>query len=152
MINDLRDITADCHLCIDKEGRWFYEGRQIINPHVLRAFWQALGRDEHQRYHITIPPEICYIEVEETPFVVVAIRGNPDEGITRVMNDMRTLTLEPERLRIGKDNVMYVRLPDGEEARFVRPAYYTLALMMEEDPDGGISLRIGQKRFPIQAG
>jgi hypothetical protein len=44
-------------------------------------------------------------------------------------------------LSIGESNVLYCTLPDGMKVRFSRAAYYTLALMMEEDEEGNVCLR-----------
>lgn len=141
MKEGLRDVTSTCRIHIDKEGRWYYEGSEIINPMVLKAFHEALTRDEKGRYCIVMGNEVCYVEVEDTPFVVSAIRGDPATGLFLRLNTMKTYPLDPKRLSIGKDNVMYYTLPDGSLARFSRQAYYSLALMMEEH-DGAIVLRI----------
>lgn len=145
----LRDITSSCRIRIDKEGKWYYEGNEIINSLVLRNFCDSLERDADGRYRIVMVPEICYIEVEDTPFVVSAIRGDPLTGLFLRLNTMKTYPLEPEKLRIGEENVLYAILPDGMKVRFTRPAYYTLALMMEEDRCGNIVLKTGDAVHPI---
>lgn len=143
MNSDQRDVTSSCRIRIDKEGKWFFEGNEIINPMVLRTFCDALEMDKQDRYRIVIRNEVCYIEVEDTPFVVSAIRGDPHCGLYVRLNTMKTYPLDPENLCIGKDNVLYMILPDGMKVRFSRPAYYSLALMMEEDDSGNIVLKIG---------
>lgn len=145
----LRDVTGGCSIRIDKEGRWYYEGSEIINPMVLSTFCQALQRDEAGRYCIVIEPEICYVEVEDTPFVVSGIRGDLHVGLYVRLNTLETYPLDPTRLSIGQNNVMYITLPDGMKVRFTRPAYYSLALMMEEDGSGFIVLKIQNVAYPI---
>jgi len=142
MTGEFRDVTPSCRIRIDKEGRWFYEKNEIINPLVLRSFCQALGKDEQGKYRIVMNSEICYVEVEDTPFVVSAIRGDPQCGLFFRLNTMETFPLEPGQLCFGEENVLYTMLPDGSKARFNRAAYYALALMMEEDDEGNIILII----------
>ena len=148
MKQGLRDVTASCSIRIDREGRWYYEGSEIINPMVLRAFCQALHRDDRGKYCIVIEPEVCYVEVEDTPFVVSSVRGDPLIGLYVRLNTLETYPLDPAKLSIGKDNVLYITLPDGMKVRFTRPAYYSLALMMEEE-DGYIVLKIRDSAHPI---
>lgn len=148
MEQGLRDVTDSCRIRIDREGRWYYEGSEIINPMVLRAFCQSLRKDEQGRYCIVIEPEVCYVDVEDTPFVVCGVRGDPQVGLYVRLNTMETYPLDPTRLSIGEDNVLYITLPDGMRVRFTRPAYYSLALMMEEE-NGSIVLKIGGTSYPI---
>ncbi|HWR68796.1 MAG TPA: DUF1285 domain-containing protein [Desulfomonilia bacterium] len=148
MKQELRDVTGNCSIRIDREGRWYYEGNEIVNPMVLRTFCRALQKDGQGRYCIVIEPELCYVEVEDTPFVVSGVRGDPQVGLYVRLNTLETYPLDPSRLSIGQDNVLYLTLPEGMKVRFTRPAYYSLALMMEEE-DGFIVLRIRDVAHPI---
>ncbi|HOJ13045.1 MAG TPA: DUF1285 domain-containing protein [Deltaproteobacteria bacterium] len=148
MKDGLRDVTASARIRIDREGRWYYNDAEIVNPMVLRTFFNALTRDDHGRYCLVIEPEICYVEVEDTPLVVSCIRGEPDTGLFLRLNNLETYPLDPSRLSIGDANVLYYTLPDGMKVRFSRQAYYSLALMMEE-LDGSIVLTIAGKPHPI---
>ena len=152
MDRQLRDVTEGCRIRIDKEGKWYYEGCEIINPLVLRAFCDALETDEQGRHRIVIGDELCYIDVEDTPFVISSIRGDPSVGLYIRLNTFQTYPLDPASLCIGQDNVLYFTLPDGMKVRFTRPAYYSLALLMEEDDASGtIVLRIKDIVYPICA-
>jgi hypothetical protein len=149
MDRQLRDVTGGCRIRIDKEGSWFYDGCEIINPLVLRAFCNALETDEHGRHRIVLGDELCYIDVEDTPFVITGIRGDPAIGLYVRLNTMETFPLDPTRLCIGQDNILYITLPTGMKVRFSRKAYYNLALMMEEDENGIIVLKIRDTVYPI---
>lgn len=146
---ELRDVTPGCNIRIDKDGRWYYEGREIINLQILSAFCDALEEDSDGRYRLVIEPEICYVEVEDTPFVVAAIRGDTDNGLFVLLNTAAVHKLDPLTLSIGENNVLYCTLSDGMRVRFSRAAYYTLALMMEEDEEGNVCLRVGDTTYPI---
>jgi hypothetical protein len=152
MDRQLRDVTEGCRIRIDKEGKWFYEGCEIVNPLVLRAFCDALEADEQGRHRIVIGDELCYIDVEDTPFVISAIRGDPSVGLYVRLNTLQTYPLDPTKLCIGQDNILYITLPDGMKVRFTRPAYYSLALLMEEDEATRmIVLKIRDVSYPICA-
>ena len=147
--NELRDVTNSCRIRIDKEGKWYYEDQEIVNPLVLLTFCNALQKDEHGRYRIVLQSEVCYVDVEDTPFVVASIRGDQETELLLLLNTGEVHRLDPETLTIGDHNVMYCSLPDGMRVRFSRAAYYLLALMMEEDEHGDIILAIGGKSYKI---
>jgi len=149
MERQLRDVTEGCTIRIDKDGRWYYQGLEIINPLVLRAFCEALEMDDQGRYRIIIDNELCYIDVEDTPFVISSIRGDQSVGLYLRLNTLETYPLDPACLTIGADNILYATLESGMKVRFTRSAYYALALMMEEDGNGMIVLRIGDTEYPI---
>lgn len=144
----LRDISENCRIHIDKEGRWFYEGKEIIHPHILNVFYSALEIDSSGRFRIVIDPELCYVEVEDTPFVIVSVSGNREHGYTIHLNNAQAYALDPSQLWVKNNNVLYTKLPNGMEVRFSRPAYYCLALDMEED-SGDIVLCVGRETYKI---
>lgn len=146
-----RDVTAWCRLRIDREGNWFYEDQAIINPGVLQAFYEALKQCDDGRYRIVLGGEMCSVEVEDTPFVATSLRGDNATGFTLVLNSSTTCTLAPETLRIGAENVMYARLPNGMPVRLSRPVYYALSMTMEEGSDGTYTLTVGDMTYSIQS-
>ena len=153
MDRQLRDVTEGCRIRIDKEGKWFYEGCAIINPLVLRAFCEALETDEHGRHRIVISDELCYIEVEDTPFVISAIRGDPTIGLYIRLNTLETYPLDPTKLSVLVMTTSCMPYyPIGMKVRFTGPAYYSLALLMEQDETGTIVLKIRDTIYPICPG
>ena len=147
--NDMRDVTESCRIRIDKDGRWYYQDAEIINPMVLEAFCKALEQDEDGRYRIVMGQELCYVETEDTPFVVASVRGEPETGLSVLLNTCALYELDPETLSIGDENVMYCTLKDGMRVRFSRAAYYILARLMEEDEEGNVVLRTKDGVFHI---
>jgi hypothetical protein len=145
----MRDVTESCKISIDKDGKWFYHGQEIVNPLVLEYFCNALEKDEQGRYRIVLEQEMCYLEVEDTPFVVATLRGEPETGLSVLLNTGLLYELNPETICIGDNNVMYCTLPHGMKVRFSRAAYYILALMMEEDDQGDIILKMEDKIYRI---
>ena len=70
------DVTPHLALFIDKEGKWFQNGLEIIHPGVKRQFSDALERTSDGGYRIRLGREICDVQVEDTPLVVSRINGN----------------------------------------------------------------------------
>jgi uncharacterized protein len=144
---NLRDVSADTRIRIDKDGRWFYEDSALIHPTILKLFCDSLETDGHGRYRIIVENELCYIDVEDAPFIVRTIRGDCECGLELLLNNQRTEHLDPETLFTSCDNIMYARLANGIPVKFSRAAYYQLALMMEENKTGGICLRVKGKSY-----
>ncbi|HEY9162590.1 MAG TPA: DUF1285 domain-containing protein [Desulfomonilia bacterium] len=143
----LRDVSATTRIRIDREGRWFYEDSEIIHPMVLKVFCDALEIDDQGRYRIIVENELCHIDVEDAPFIVRTIRGDCEHGLELLLNNHRTAPLDPGTLFFGRDNILYARLADGIVVKFSRAAYYQLALMMEENENGGICLKVKEKSY-----
>lgn len=147
----LRDVTPYCRLSIDVHGAWFYEENEIINPLVLKSFQEALEITPEGGYRITMHGECCAVEVEDTPFVISTLRGDVDTGFTMFTNAGGEFPLDPKQLRLEGDNMLYTQLPSGMPARFTRPAYYALALAMEENDTGDIVLTVQGQTHTIYA-
>jgi len=151
-MENLRDITQSCRIHIDKDGRWFYEGSEITHPYILNTFYSALEKDEHGRYRIVIKPEVCYVDVEDTPFVITSVSGDSEHGYYITLNNSKVYKLDPSKVWVGDNNVLYTRLPDGMKVRFSRVAYYDLALKMEENETGDVVLNVGGHTYKIYSG
>ena len=90
--------------------------------------------------------------IEDTPWVVTAVDGDPESGFAVVLNDDTREPLDPATLVVGLDDVLYCRVKGGaHEARFLRPAYYALMRHAESAPGAGAVLAIGRRRVPIAA-
>ena len=77
---------------IDKDGLWYYNGAHMFRKEILSLFFDHLKIDECGKYIIELGPERCYLEVEDTAFVVGAVYKNkiPDNGkeqIEILLND-----------------------------------------------------------------
>jgi len=130
-----------CFIRIDKDGRWYHHGVEMVHRPFIRLFYQNMAKDEQGRYIIDWNGERCYLEVEDTPFVVRAISHEPPatgrERFILSLTDDSEEPLAPETLFVGRDNVLYCRVRGGTfRARFSRPAYYDLARHVVEKDDG----------------
>jgi len=141
MEHSVDEGTPPCDIRIDRDGVWYYRGAEMFRKDILRLFYDHLKRDADGRYLIDMGSERCYLEVEDTPFVVRAIERtvSADDGEDKViltLIDGREEILDPSTLRVGKDNVLYCSIMSGEhEARFSRASYYDMANAFEYDPE-----------------
>jgi hypothetical protein len=149
------DDVPPCMIFIDKEGRWFHKGAEMIHRETILLFYQHMSLDSQGRYIITLEGERCYVEVEDTPFIVRRVRfkdsaqGNASGYILSLSDDTED-NLYPETLTVGVGNVLYCRVKDHAfPARFDRPAYYQLAQHIEER-EGAYVLPVNGKDYPIR--
>ena len=141
-----------CMIFIDNDGKWFHKGAEIIRRDIVQLFYQHMEMDDRGQCVISWMGERCYVEVEDTPFVVWrATLEDPDTagatGFTLLLSDDSRETLSPDTLYIGDKNVLYCRVKDRTfPARFGRNAYYQLADYIEEE-NGRFYLPINGERY-----
>lgn len=140
---------------IDKDGIWYYNGAHMFRKEILNVFFEHLKIDECGKYLIELGPERCYLDVEDTAFVVEAVYKtklscDSREQIEIILNDDSCEKLEMNSLYTGKENVLYCRVKEGRfTARFSRKSYYQLAEFIEpseNETDYFINLN-GEKYF-----
>lgn len=136
---------------IDKEGKWYFRGAEMVRRDIIRYFYDHLKIDEEGRYKIEIPGDSCYVEVEDTAYVVKSVDIRNGEVLLYLSDDSQEV-LDPSSLGIGRENVLYCRVKDGRfPARFNRPSYYQLAAYFTHDENKGFYLALGDKRFYLEA-
>jgi hypothetical protein len=133
---------GDSGMRIDREGRWFHEGREIRRPALVSLFARLLRREPDGRHVLVTPVEMLDIAVEDAPLVVIALTSE-GEGRDRRL-----------RFRIGATGAWveadaahpllvdthagqprpYLELPAGLRARLARPVYYELAELALAEP------------------
>lgn len=144
----LHDIPP-CEISIDKEGRWFHKGVEIVRRDLIQFFYAHMERDKQGRYILFWEGGPCLVEVEDTAFVVKGV--DKKDGIFSLhLSDGSTEDLLPKTLSVGPDNVPYCMVKGGRfPARFTRAAYYQLAAYIEEEKGHGFFLRAGEKKYPV---
>jgi len=127
---------------IDKDGIWYYKGAHMFRKEILSVFFQHLKIDDCGKYLIELGDERCYLNVEDTAFVVDAVYktktpGDCREQIDITLNDDCCEKLEMNSLHTGENNVLYCRVKEGRfTARFSRKSYYQLAEFIEQSENG----------------
>jgi hypothetical protein len=142
-----------CLIYIDKEGRWFYKGAEMIHREFIRLFYQHMEIDSQGRYIIDWGGSRCFVEVEDTPFVVRRtllenLEQASDSRFILFLSDDTQEDLAPDTLLIGNDNVLYCKVKNRAfPARFDRAAYYQLTEHLEEENDEFYIPLNGEKYF-----
>lgn len=118
-----------------RDGSWRHEGRPIPRPALVRLFSTVLRKDP-DGYVLVTPAEKLKIEVDDVPFVAVAMerRGGALVFRTNVGDEVEAGPEDP--LRVETDPATgeprpYVHVRRGLEARLARPVFYELVDMAE---------------------
>lgn len=134
---------------LDREGRFWHEGAEIQHEGLRKALLKWIDRLEDGRPILRLDERrYAYLEVEDTPLLVVSARWQGDRALVR-LNDSSEEELAYDSLRIGTDHALYCSVRGGRlEARVTTPAYYALAERIEE-VGGGFALRAAGSSFVI---
>jgi hypothetical protein len=133
-----------------KDGLWYSDDEVIPNRAIRRLFSQAMKVLPDGRGRLELGEDRADVVIEDTPWVVVRVDGDPAAGFTVVLNDETHEPLDPASLRVGAEHVLYCRVKGGaHEARFLRPAYYDLLRHAEPAADGAVELRIASARVRL---
>ena len=130
-----------CLIFIDKEGRWYHKGAEMIHREFIRLFYKHMELDPQGRYVINWQGQHCWVDVEDTAFVVRRVtfkdgtQAQNAQYLLHLSDDSRE-SLAPDTLFVGQDNVLYCKVKTGVfPARFNRAAYYQLAEYIREEGD-----------------
>jgi hypothetical protein len=134
-----------------KDGWWYANDERIQNRRINVLFSQHLHRTPEGAYEIAIGWDRVTVVIDDAPFVVTQVTGDPAQGFTLRLNDESEESLDPATLYIGQENVLYCRVKGSEHvARFLRPAYYQLAAHMQEEAESGsFVLQLGSITYPV---
>jgi uncharacterized protein len=150
--DEIFDVSPFVKLFIDKDGRWYQNGVEMIHPGICTLFYGMLEKTWDGSYQVKMGAEICSVEVEDAPFVVTEVIDGDRGSIWIALNDGSSETLNPEGFWIGAENVPYCRVKDGSlHARFSRPAYYQLANHIDSDDDEeNFFLVVSGRKHPVK--
>ena len=141
-----------CLIFIDKEGHWYHKGAEMIHREFIQLFYQNMELDSHGRYVIKWKKDRCYVDVEDTAFVVWRVlykEGNQGQNSKLILylSDDTQEELIPDTIFIGKGNVLYCKVKNCTfPARFNHAAYYQLAQYIEKE-EGTYYLPFNGKRY-----
>jgi len=135
---------GDLDMRIARDGTWSYRGSSIGRLPLVKLFASVLRREADGRYWLVTPAERGHIEVEDVPFLGVALtvegegrnqqlifRTNLDEFVTAGADN-------PLRVETAADGepAPYILVRDGLEARLARPVFYDLVELGTEERVG----------------
>lgn len=151
--------VTPCDIRIDKEGVWYFRGAEMFRREIVNYFYEHLHIDEQGCHLIELPGDPgdrCFVEVEDTAFVVKAVHtsdeaNNGQKSLSLLLSDETQEPLMPETLYVGQDNVLYCSVKNGYfKARFTRAGYYQMADHIEYDKaSDAYYLELKDQRFYI---
>jgi len=104
----LRGKTNRSAIRVDKDGLWYFQGKEIIRKEILSLFYASLHRDD-DGYYLEISGERQYLEVEDTVFLVRGaelVRQNEEVFLIK-LNDGTEEQLDLTTFRIAEGNIPY---------------------------------------------
>lgn len=135
-----------------KDGRWFCDGEEIRNRAITRLYSRAMQIRPDGTATLELGEDRAEVDVEDTPWVVTRLDGDPARGFTVTLNDETEEPLALDSLRVGAGDVLYCRVKGGRhEARVLRPVYYDLVRHAVRTADGRIVLTAGGRQVVLAA-
>jgi uncharacterized protein len=136
---------GDLGMRIARDGTWFYRGSPIARLPLVKLFASVLRREADGHYWLVTPAERGRIEVEDVPFLAVALtvegEGREQQLIFRTnLDDIVTAgpgnPLHVETAASGAP-APYILVRDNLEARIGRPVFYDLVELGREERVAG---------------
>ena len=137
---------GDLGMRIARDGTWFYHGSTIGRKPLVRLFASVLGRDDTGAYWLTTPVERCRVEVDDAPFLAVALevagggRGQTLRFVTSIGDAVTADADHPIRVAVdarSREPSPYVLVRGRLEALIARPVFYELVELGVEAAVGG---------------
>jgi hypothetical protein len=143
--------AREYHYRVDREGRIFHDGTEIVDPLVLRFFLRAMTRTPDGRWLVVCQHEHNWFDADATPFVVQRVRLDARDGqlagVELILGGDYREALDPDTLTVER-GVLGCRVRHGAfPARFGRVALQQLAPFLTDD--GGPALVLAGARRPI---
>ena len=132
-------VPVDCghyEMRIGRDGTWYYRDSPIQRKPLVTLFSSVLKRDESGTYWLETPVERGRIDVDDAPFVAVALDvtgSGASQTLTFHTNLDEIVTADRDHpIRVDTDPVTdqpspYIHVRDGLEALIGRPIFYQLA-------------------------
>jgi hypothetical protein len=133
---------GDLDMRIARDGTWFYRGSPIGRIKLVKLFASVLRREQDGSYWLITPAERGRIEVEDVPFLAVALTlrgdGREQQLIFRTNLDDIVTAGSDHPLRVetatSGEPAPYILVRDGLEARLTRPVFYDLVELGRVEP------------------
>lgn len=119
-----------------RDGRWYADDEPIANARIADLFSRHVTREDDGSWWLKIGDERAKIVVEDTPFVVTRVDGDPQRGFRITLNDGSVEDLPAASLAFGDGDVLYCDVKGGAyRARFLRAAQSELLSHVTSEGD-----------------
>lgn len=170
------ELSGTMDMRIDRQGKWFHEGEEILRLPLVKLFSSILKR-EGDSYYLITPVEKWKITVEDAPFIVVACEFkragelNKLKGVSSKHQDINDdqqiicfTTLTGDFIVVDDEHPIWVESDDSEPVPYVmvrndmpaligRNVYYQLANLALENIDeagaGDVAVYSAGQKFSL---
>jgi hypothetical protein len=138
---------------IDREGQFIHEGDPVRHQGLREALFRWLDRLDDGRYVLRLDERrFAYIDVDDTPLVVRALRLAPDGAVSLQLSDGAEEPLDPTTLTVDAEGVLRCWVRGGRiEARLATSAAAVLAERITETSRGPALLWPGHSQPQLLA-
>ncbi|MBN1254199.1 MAG: DUF1285 domain-containing protein [Deltaproteobacteria bacterium] len=140
-------------ITVDKDGKWYFEGAEIIRKEILSLFYESLHFDDNG-YYLEINGERARLEVEDTVFLVqgAELVKDSEEAFIIRLNDGTEEQLDLDTFRIAEGNVPYCLVKEGKfPTRFLRLPFYQVAQHAQHDEaTDEYYILLNGRKYPLQ--
>ena len=148
----MTEVTREYRYQVDRDGRVFHDGTEIVDPAVLRFFLRAMTRTEAGACLVLCQGERNWFEAADTPFVIQRLGLSVTDGRLhavelRLAGDYRE-PLDPATLEHDGGRLCCRVRKGAFRARFGRIALQQLAPWIVEEA-GRPALELGGLRYPL---
>jgi hypothetical protein len=141
--------SRESSIVLTEDGRFFHDGAAVEHPGMQKAFASWLTRHpDDGRYILNNGYDWTYLTVEGPAYFVRSVQTSESRP-RLVLLDGRELPLDPKTLSCDVDGALWLRLPEGDKARFTASAQLELSPWLVER-DGHVGLEIEGQFSPIE--
>jgi hypothetical protein len=145
------NMTREYYYQVDRDGRVFHDGTEILDAATLRFFLLAMTRTPEGGYLVTCQGERNRFETADTPFVVQRLHLSLEQGVlggvTLEFAGGYREPLDPSSLETADGHLYCAARRGAFRARFGRIALQQIAPFVTEE-DGPV-LRLAGRSHPI---
>lgn len=121
--------TPPLHL--SSEGVWSQEGEEITHERTKALLYNSVKKNQDGSYCVEVSKDQVPLVLEDTPYFISSYES--ETGIISLLGGRRE-PLNPSSLTFQPGGSAYCVLADGNPAKFLRSAYYTLAQNITDEP------------------
>lgn len=151
----MAEAAREYRYVVDRDGRIFHDGTEIVDPAVLRFFLRAMTRTDDGRCLVLCQGERNWFSAPDTPFVVqrlrLSVEGSALQSVELCFQGDYREPLDPGTLETERD-LLFCRIRRGMfRARFGRVAVQQIAPFLVDVGEGS-ALVMGGRRHPVRSG
>lgn len=136
-------------IILKKDATWVADGVEITHEQTREVFFRSIQWDEAEGQHyLEVGYERIFIEVEDTPYFVMALEQRGATLVARLSNHTDEV-LAADRLTYV-DGKLYLITSNGLRAKFLSAPFYDLLGNLKED-GGYYFVDINGKRANLAA-